>query len=178
MSVSRNSLLTTLLVLTGLCSVSPVSAQGYHYGYGSSRVVNQNNIGLSNHDSSYISPGCISDSAKGVVRNGYRPNPLLPQVNLGRTVKTAGDNLYQGGAPYLETNSLYQPRPVVRRNNNNNNRMNNQPRQKRLLSWPECQFRQRLQLLLRSAMTYGESDNYKNGNAGNSNSNSSYSYGR
>ncbi|MEZ4536900.1 MAG: hypothetical protein R3D26_18165 [Cyanobacteriota/Melainabacteria group bacterium] len=79
--------MTTLLVLTGLCSVSPVSAQGYHYGYGSSRVVNQNNIGLSNHDSSYISPGCISDSAKGVVRNGYRPNPLLLQVNLGRTVK-------------------------------------------------------------------------------------------
>lgn len=178
MSVSRNSLLTTLLVLTGLCSVSPVSAQGYHYGYGSSRVVNQNNIGLSNHDSSYISPGCISDSAKGVVRNGYRPNPLLPQVNLGRTVKTAGDNLYQGGAPYLETNSLYQPRPVVRRNNNNNNRMNNQPRQNVYYPGQNANSGSGYNYSSGGAMTYGESDNYKNGNAGNSNSNSSYSYGR
>ena len=175
MSVSRNSILTTLLVLTGLCSVSPVSAQGYHYGYGSSRVVNQNNIGLSNHDSSYISPGCISNSAKGVVRNGYRPNPLLPQVNLGRTVKTAGDNLYQGGAPYLETNSLYQPRPVVRRNNSNN-QINNQQRQNVYYPGQNANSGNGYSYSSGGAMTYGESDNYKNSNS-NSTGNS-YSYGR
>lgn len=58
----------------------------------------------------------MSDSARGIQRGGYRPNPLLPQVNLGRTVKTAGDNFYQGGAPVLHDRSLYVPRKVIRVN--------------------------------------------------------------
>lgn len=79
-------------------SVCPALSQGYTYNYGSSRVTNQGSIGLNNHDSSYISPGTMSDSARGVNR-GYGLNPNLPSVSLGRNVKTAGDNFYYGNAP-------------------------------------------------------------------------------
>lgn len=169
MSVSKISLLAALATLACFATSQPASAQGYHYGYGSSRVVKQNSIGLHNHDASYISPGCISDSAKGVIKGGYRPNPLLPQVNLGRTVKTAGDNMYQGGAPYLETNSLYVPqRKVVRR------KVRKKPKQNVYYPGQNAQGGS-YNYSSGGAMTYGESDNYQNSY---SNKSGTYSYGR
>lgn len=170
MSVSK---ITLLAVLATFATALPASAQGYHYGYGSSRVVNQNSIGLNNHDASYISPGCISDSAKGVQRSGFRPNPLLPQVNLGRTVKTAGDNMYQGGAPYLETNSLYAPKPQVTRR-----RVSQQQRRpKGQVYYPgqNAQGGGSYKYSSGGAMTYGESENYQNSYSNNS---GTYNYNR
>lgn len=179
MLVSKISLLTTMISLGCLTAILPAYAQGYHYGYGTSRVVNQNNIGLHNHDASYISPGTMSDSAKGVIRGGYRPNPLLPQVNLGRTVKTAGDNMYQGGAPYLETNSLYTPKPkVVRRGSKNYNQQ--QPKQNVYYPGQNASSSSNYKYSTGGAMTYGEGDNYNSsGSNSNGSSNAStYSYNR
>lgn len=106
-------------------AASPAFAQNYSYNYGSSRVTNQGSIGLNNHDSSYISPGTMSDSARGVNR-GYALNPNLPSVSLGRNVKTAGDNFYYGNAPDKIKPTI--PRKVMYRVNNQQNQQGRQNR--------------------------------------------------
>ncbi len=112
------NVLPVLLVLAfGFASFAPVLAQGYSYNYGGSRVTKQGSIGLNNHDSTYISPGTISQSAQGI-NSGYQLNPGLPSVSLGRNVKTAGDNFYYGNAP--EKIRPINPTKIIYRNNNNN----------------------------------------------------------
>ncbi|MCW5823987.1 MAG: hypothetical protein KIT34_14375 [Cyanobacteria bacterium TGS_CYA1] len=106
-------------------AASPAFAQGYSYNYGSSRVTNQGSIGLNNHDSTYISPGTMSDSARGVNR-GYALNPNLPSVSLGRNVKTAGDNFYYGNAPDKIKPSI-QRKVMYRVNNQQNQQRQNRP---------------------------------------------------
>lgn len=73
-------------------SVLPASSQNYHYNYGGGRVVNQNNIGLSQHSSTYIGTGTMSQSAQG--KGAGVGNSALPSVPLGSHVRTAGDNMY------------------------------------------------------------------------------------
>lgn len=163
-----------------LFAVMPVSAQGYHYGYGTSRVVNQNNIGLHDHDSSYISGGCISDSAKGKPGTGLRPNKLLPQVNWGRTIRTSGDHYYQRGGAALEDRTLYLPKVIVRKKRRN-------VRKRKPLKYYQPGDNASGGSYSRSGgtykynsggtMSYGESDNYKSDYNVN-NRNGSYSYGK
>ena len=169
------------MAISTLFAVLPVSAQNYHYGYGSSRVVNQNNIGLHDHDSSYISAGCISDSARGVHNTGLRPNKLLPQVNWGRTVKTSGDNFYQYGAPALEDRSLYLPKVIVRKQKQPVRKQRQvryyQPGDNANGGGAYSSSGGTFKYSSGGAMSYGESDNYKQNNY-QINDGGSYSYGK
>lgn len=73
----------------------PAGAQSYHYSYGNSRVVNQNQTGLYTPSSTYIGGGTMSRSAQGLPA-GVSSSGLsgLPQTNFGATVTTPGDNQY------------------------------------------------------------------------------------
>ncbi|HEY9786156.1 MAG TPA: hypothetical protein V6D17_12185 [Candidatus Obscuribacterales bacterium] len=73
---------------------APCLAQSYHYSSGGSRVVNQSQIGLPYHDSSYIGPGTLSQTAQGKPVGGAQANPLLPKVPWGANIQTPGDNFY------------------------------------------------------------------------------------
>jgi hypothetical protein len=72
------------------------SAQGggYSYSYGDSRVINSTQSGLVHPSGSYIGPGTMSQSAKGVYGLGAQTNPGLPRVNFGANIATPGDNMY------------------------------------------------------------------------------------
>lgn len=95
----KYKLLATLAIVSTIAA--PALAQGYHYNYGTSRVVNQSNVGYYQHETTYIPTGSINPTAKGIITGGVgqKANPLLPGVNWGRTVGTSGDNFYLGGAP-------------------------------------------------------------------------------
>src|SRR5688572_3739700 len=78
-----------------LCMSVPALAQ-YNYSYGNGRVVNQTTNGLANPSSSYIGPGTVSQSARGLPAQPLGPsNPGLPNCNMGANVRTPGDNIYQ-----------------------------------------------------------------------------------
>lgn len=102
MKVSR-FLAYSFLALAGslACLAQPAPAQQYHYNYGNGRVINQSQIGLNQHESTYVPTGAINNTAKGIITGGVgrEANPLLPGVKWGRTVGTSGDNFYMGGAP-------------------------------------------------------------------------------
>ncbi len=67
---------------------------GYSYSWGDSRIINGNQSGLTHPSGSYIGPGTMSQSAKGVYGLGAQTNPGLPRVNMGANVATPGDNMY------------------------------------------------------------------------------------
>lgn len=94
--------LAFLLAALAVFACLPAGAQGtsYNYSYGSSRVVNQNQTGLYHPSGTYIGPGTMSQSARGLPPGGpgSMSNPLLPRVNMGANVRTPGDNLYQPGS--------------------------------------------------------------------------------
>ena len=69
----------------------PAFAQNYHYNYGDSRVVNQNQTGLYTPAATYIGAGTLSRSAQG---KNAGVGAALPAVNMGSHVRTAGDNMY------------------------------------------------------------------------------------
>lgn len=94
-----------------LISSLPAMGQGtnYNYNYGTSRVVNQNQTGLYHADSTYIGPGTMSQTARGLPPGGSSSmsNPMLPRVNMGANIRTPGDAMYQGGT------IKYQQAPVT-----------------------------------------------------------------
>ncbi|MBY0359081.1 MAG: hypothetical protein K2W82_13850 [Candidatus Obscuribacterales bacterium] len=71
----------------------PALAQSYHYSYGDSRVVNQNQTGLYTPSSTYIGGGTLSQSAQG--KNAGTGN-ALPGVTMGGYIRTPGDTIYNG----------------------------------------------------------------------------------
>ncbi len=70
------------------------SSYSFHYGNGSARVCNQNQIGLMDPSGSYISSGTLSKTAQGLQVGGAQANPLLPKVPWGANIQTPGDNFY------------------------------------------------------------------------------------
>lgn len=88
----------SLSLLTGtllaLYPGSSLAQGGYTYSYGDARVVNSNQGGLVHPSGSYIGPGTVSQSARGVYGTGVQTNPGLPRVNMGANVATPGDNMY------------------------------------------------------------------------------------
>ncbi|MCA9801719.1 MAG: hypothetical protein KC777_07015 [Cyanobacteria bacterium HKST-UBA02] len=123
MKVSR-FLAYSKLALAGLalaCLAQPAPAQQYHYNYGNGRVINQGQIGLNQHESTYVPTGAINNTAKGIITGGIgrEANPLLPGVKWGRTVGTSGDNFYMGGAPdkkgqvYRQSKKALQQRQMM-----------------------------------------------------------------
>jgi hypothetical protein len=106
---------TTLLVsLLLLGSLTPAQAQ-YHYGYGNSRVTNQNQTGLFHPEREYIGCGTLSKSAQGKVA-GIGSD--LPVVNMGSHIRTPGDTMYNGQGTMHDTNGsfLYQDQYQHREN--------------------------------------------------------------
>jgi hypothetical protein len=83
-----------------LCLVAaaqaPALCQNYHANYGGSRVINQGQTGLANPSGTYIGPGTMSQSARGLPPGGSSgiSNPGLPRVNMGANIRTPGDNMY------------------------------------------------------------------------------------
>ncbi len=101
-AMKNSKVLSALLIV--LAVGTPAFAQGangYHYNYGTSRVINQGSVGYYQHGTTYIPTGSINNTAKGIVTGGIgqEANPSLPGVKWGRTVGTSGDNFYLGGAP-------------------------------------------------------------------------------
>jgi hypothetical protein len=91
------SLLTIVFISSQLllnAQIASAQGGGYSYSWGGSRVVNSNQSGLVNPSGSYIGPGTMSQSAKGVYGLGAQTNPGLPRVNMGANVATPGDNMY------------------------------------------------------------------------------------
>ena len=100
MKFSIRSLASLTVAAVAAASCLPAFAQGYSYNYGGSRVLNQGQTGLIRPSSTYIGPGTMSQSAQGASPQAQQSNnPLLPKVPWGSTVRTPGDNFYQGGAP-------------------------------------------------------------------------------
>lgn len=85
---------TSAFLVAAVISIGPAFAQGYHYSWGDSRVVNQGQIGLSNPSGTYIGSGTLSKSAQGYMQSGAQVNPGLPRVNMGAHIATPGDNQY------------------------------------------------------------------------------------
>lgn len=89
-----------LPVLSAFCLL-PAGAQSYHYSWGNSRVVNQNQTGLYMPSSTYIGSGTLSRSAQnlpaGVSSGGMSG---LPQTSFSPSVSTPGDNQYTDAVQY------------------------------------------------------------------------------
>src|ERR1035437_3625963 len=75
-----------------LTQSAPALAQ-YHYSYGDSRVVNQNQTGLYTPSGTDIGSGTMIKSAQG---KNAGTGGALPAVNMGAHVLTPGDNMYNG----------------------------------------------------------------------------------
>jgi len=102
MRTSKAAMIVSLFGL-GLAANSKALAQyGYNCNSGSSRVVQQDDVGLSRPSGSYIGAGTLSKSAQGVQEQGPQANPGLPRVNRGAYtyIGTPGDNMY-GAHPIL-----------------------------------------------------------------------------
>lgn len=82
-------------LLASLVAILPADAQGYHENYGGTRVIRQNQTGLVGDAgrATYIGVGTMSQTAQGKNPAG---NPNLPGVAMGGTIRTPGDNLYNG----------------------------------------------------------------------------------
>jgi hypothetical protein len=107
LSISMKTISTFLsaMVLVGLSL--PVNAQEYHRDFGGARVVQQNMTGLYNPSATYIGAGTLSRSAQG---KGSGIGGSLPAVNMGSTVRTPGDNLYNNDGTDRQGNGalIYQ----------------------------------------------------------------------
>jgi hypothetical protein len=77
-----------------LASPGALAQYEYHYSYGNSRVVQQDETGLAHPSGSYITSGTLSKSAQGAIQTGSQVNPNLPRVNQGSYCGTPGDNMY------------------------------------------------------------------------------------
>jgi hypothetical protein len=98
------------LLSSSLATGSGVFAQyEYHYSYGNSRVVQQDQTGLNRPSDTYIGSGTLSKSAQGAQQVGPQVNPGLPRVNHGAYIGTPGDNLY-GAHPILSPAEEQQER--------------------------------------------------------------------
>ena len=86
-----------------LAQAAPALAQ-YHYSYGDSRVVNQNQTGLYTPSGTYIGAGTMSKSAQG---KGAGIGGALPAVNMGAHVRTPGDNMYNGDGTDRQGNGAF-----------------------------------------------------------------------
>jgi hypothetical protein len=95
----------SLLAIT-LVSLSalPAGAQAYNREYGGARVVQQNMTGLYNPSSTYIGAGTLSRSAQGKASG---VGGLLPSVNMGSTVRTPGDNMYNNDGTDRQANGAF-----------------------------------------------------------------------
>mgnify|MGYP003385210985 CR=1 FL=1 len=84
-----------LALVISLLAALGAEAQNYHENYGGTRVVRQNQTGLVGDAgrSTYIGVGTMSQTAQGKQVSG---NPALPGVSMGGTIRTPGDNLYNG----------------------------------------------------------------------------------
>ena len=82
----------------------PALAQTYHMEYGGSRVVQQNQTGLYMPSSTYIGAGTLSRSAQGK-KAGVGSS--LPAVNMGSTVRTPGDNMYNNDGTDRQANGAF-----------------------------------------------------------------------
>lgn len=97
-NVMKKSLLIAGAAFVCASLVAPAFAQNssysFHYGNGTARVCNQNQIGLMDPSGSYISSGTLSKTAQGLQVGGAQANPLLPKVPWGANIQTPGDNFY------------------------------------------------------------------------------------
>ncbi len=84
-----------LLLLVLFWTSLPAFADGYQYSYGDNRVTNQSQIGMPGPSSSYISAGTLSKSAGGGAA-GVRSGNQLPPTQWSKTVRSPGDDLYNG----------------------------------------------------------------------------------
>lgn len=112
-----------ILVAIVCASSLPAGSQSYQYSYGTSRVVNQGQNGLANPSSSYIGPGTVSQSARGLpagVSSGGMSG--LPQTKMGAHVGTPGDNQYSYA---VQSERLYGKRVIGRNRQNGNQQWNN-----------------------------------------------------
>ena len=85
---------TAAMMAVVICPPMSEAQGGYSYSWGGGRVVNGDQSGLTHPSGSYIGPGTMSQSAKGVYGMGAQTNPGLPRVNMGANVATPGDNMY------------------------------------------------------------------------------------
>lgn len=115
MTTKTNSIAVALLALTQIAIYQPVQAQSYHYSWGNSRVVMQNQTGLYSPSSTYIGGGTISRSAQGLPA-GVSSSGLngLPQTHFGANVGTPGDNQYTDRVQYSRHCSQQQRMPAGR----------------------------------------------------------------
>ncbi len=88
----------------------PALSQNYHANYGGSRVINQNQTGLSNPSGTYIGPGTMSQTARGLPPggSGAMSNPGLPRVNMGANIRTPGDNMRSDLHYYVPSQNYQQ----------------------------------------------------------------------
>jgi hypothetical protein len=103
-----NTKIVSLLALALFCGTqAPGLAQTYHREYGGSRVIQQNMTGLYTPSATYIGAGTLSRSAQG---KSAGVGGALPAVNMGSTVRTPGDNLYNNDGTDRQTNGalIYQ----------------------------------------------------------------------
>jgi len=103
-----NNKIVSLLALALLCGTqAPTLAQTYHREYGGSRVIQQNMTGLYTPSATYIGAGTLSRSAQG---KSAGVGGALPAVNMGSTVRTPGDNLYNNDGSDRQANGalIYQ----------------------------------------------------------------------
>lgn len=92
------SSISAIAALALALTTQPAQAQSYSYSWGTSRVVNKSQDGLSNPSGTYIGTGTLSKSAQGQnagITGDNSNNSGLPKVNLGAHIKTPGDGLYQ-----------------------------------------------------------------------------------
>ena len=98
--------LSSVSILPAFCQLG---GESYHYSSGGARVVNQSMRSYRMPGLTAISPGTISQSARGIQAVGEQQNPGLPKVPWGSTVGTCGDQQY---ARQFQPEMMYQPQPV------------------------------------------------------------------
>jgi hypothetical protein len=102
------------LVMVCLPQLGLGQNSGYHYSTGSNRVVNQGQLGMPGPSSTYIGPGTMSQTARGMSPNASS----LPTSHWGSVVGTGGDCTYaatekQGHDQTVRTNTLPLASPTT-----------------------------------------------------------------
>lgn len=96
MSKTKRQLL--FLLVSFSAATNAATAQLYHKSYGASKIVQQSQTGLFYSDPSYISPGTLSRSARGLAPGmtvGFAASSA-PPVRWGGFIRQPGDGLYNG----------------------------------------------------------------------------------
>ncbi len=109
------------LMVSSCVALLPASAQNgqgtglYNQNYGGGRVCKMHQNGLVGDAgrATYIGVGTMSQTAQGKAWNG---NSALPQTNLGGTIRTPGDNLYNGQNTIRMENGAVNYKDNVMRN--------------------------------------------------------------